>query len=106
MAGLGIYRSRCVNDKARGGTIFRNLLATSVFAWYVAAQERGHQFNAAHTFNTTAGSCGDNRAEDTAYEPYSGSTIMGYRHACGDLGSTDNYFHNATIEQIVNYSNF
>jgi hypothetical protein len=33
---------------------------------------------------------------------------MGYRLACGsadDLASTDTYFHNASLEQIVNFSN-
>ena len=67
----------------------------------------GHQFGASHTFNATSGTCGGQRSASTAYEPVNGSTIMAYRFACApeDLMSTDTYFHNASIEQIVNYTN-
>ena len=98
----------CVNGlKARGVDIFRSVSPSSIYAYYSAAHEIGHQFNAHHTFNTTSGSCGSQRTSSTAYEPYNGSTIMAYRLACSpdDLRSTDTYFHNASIEQIVNFSN-
>ena len=93
--------------KARGVDIFRSVSPTTLYAYYSTAHELGHQFNATHTFNTTSGTCGAQRASSTAYEPYNGSTIMGYRLACSpeDLRSTDTYFHNASIEQIVNFSN-
>jgi hypothetical protein len=67
----------------------------------------GHQFGATHTFNATTGSCGPQRTGSTAYEPGTGSTIMGYRFACGaeDLMSSDTYFHLASLEQIVSYTN-
>jgi hypothetical protein len=104
LAGLNVV---CVNGaKARGVDIFRSLTPTSVFVYYSAAHEMGHQFGASHTFNATSGSCGGQRSSSTAYEPLNGSTIMAYRLACSpeDLASTDTYFHNASIEQIVNYT--
>ncbi|HMG71950.1 MAG TPA: Calx-beta domain-containing protein [Pyrinomonadaceae bacterium] len=79
---------------------------TSVFAYYSAAHEMGHQFGATHTFNATSGTCGAARTASTAYEPVNGSTIMAYRFACApeDMMSTDTYFHSASIEQIVNFT--
>lgn len=99
--------SVCLNgSKARGVDIFRSVSPTSIYAYYSAAHEIGHQFGASHTFNTTSGSCGGQRIPATAYEPFNGSTIMAYRLACSpdDLASTDTYFHNASIEQIVNFT--
>ena len=92
--------------KARGVNIVRNLSPSSTVAYYSAAHEMGHQFNASHTFNATSGTCGGQRASATAYEPGTGSTIMGYRFACApeDLMSADTYFHTASLEQIVNYT--
>ena len=94
------------NLKARGVDIFRSVSPTSVFAYYSAAHEFGHQFGASHTFNATSGTCGAARTAATAYEPVNGSTIMAYRFACApeDLMSGDTYFHNASIEQIVNFT--
>jgi hypothetical protein len=104
VAGLGVV---CVNgSKARGVDIFRSVSPNNLYAYYSAAHEMGHQFGASHTFNATSGSCGGQRSAGTAYEPVNGSTIMAYRLACSpeDLASQDTYFHNASIEQIVNYT--
>jgi len=92
--------------KARGVSIARGLPPSSVIAYYSAAHEMGHQFSASHTFNATSGNCASQRAASTAYEPGTGSTIMGYRFTCApeDLMSADTYFHTASLEQIVNYS--
>lgn len=105
--GLGSFGVVCVDgSKARGVDIFRSVSPTNIFAYYSAAHEFGHQFSARHTFNTTSGTCGGQRSPASAYEPYNGSTIMAYRFACApdDLRSLDTYFHNASIEQIVNFS--
>jgi Metallo-peptidase family M12B Reprolysin-like len=105
--GVASIGSVCVNSsKGRGVDIFRSVSPTSVFAYYSASHEMGHQFGATHTFNANTGSCGSQRTASTAYEPVNGSTIMAYRYACApeDLMSLDTYFHNASIEQIVNYT--
>ncbi len=105
--GRGNFGVVCATGgKARGVDIFRSVFPTSIYAYYSAAHELGHQFNATHTFNTTSDGCSTERAPATAYEPYDGSTIMAYRLTCSpdDLASTDTYFHNASIEQIVNFS--
>jgi hypothetical protein len=92
--------------KGRGVSIIRGLSPSNVISYYNAAHEMGHQFGASHTFNATSGSCGAQRASSTAYEPGTGSTIMGYRFACSpeDLMSSDTYFHNISLEQIVTYT--
>jgi hypothetical protein len=103
-AGIGVV---CVDgSKARGVDIFRSVFPTSLYAYYSTAHEMGHQFSATHTFNATSGTCGGQRTASTAYEPLNGSTIMAYRLACSpeDLNSQDTYFHNASIEQIVNFT--
>ena len=92
--------------KARGVNIVKGLPPSSTVAYYSAAHEMGHQFGASHTFNATSGTCGGQRASATAYEPGTGSTIMGYRFACApeDMMSGDTYFHTASMEQIITYT--
>ncbi|MBC7911850.1 MAG: hypothetical protein H7Y30_15190, partial [Pyrinomonadaceae bacterium] len=103
----GAIGNVCINgSKAGGVTIFRSVTPANVIAYYIVAHEMGHQFGATHTMNGTTPGCGGARTSITAYEPGSGSTIMGYRWNCGaqDIRSADTYFHNANLEQIVNYT--
>ena len=104
LASLGVACRTGV--KGRGVNIVKSLSPSNTVAYYSAAHEMGHQFGASHTFNATSGTCGPQRASATAYEPGTGSTIMGYRFACApeDMMSSDTYFHTASIEQIVNYT--
>jgi len=66
--------------------------------------EMGHQFSASHTFNACNGS--DQIATQGAYEPGSGSTIMGYPGACASdniQNNADDYFHVISILQVRNH---
>jgi uncharacterized protein (TIGR03437 family) len=115
--GQGLLQSVCVNgQKGKGVTILRSTEPSTTSAIWVVAHEMGHKFGALHSFNGTLDDCGPSRQAAGAYEPGSGSTIMGYRGGflpngtywplCGaeELYSTDTYFHAASIEQIVNYT--
>lgn len=115
--GAANYQSVCLGgSKGKAATIYRSTDPTSIAGIWVASHELGHMLGALHTFNGTLNDCGPSRFAEAAYEPGSGSTIMGYRGGvlpdgsyfpvCSteDLFSTDTYFHAKSIEQIVNYA--
>jgi len=72
------------------------------------AHELGHQLGGKHTFNSTTGSCGGgNRTQDSAVEPGSGSTVMGYAglSESNDLQkNSDDYYHTKSIVEILSYT--
>mgnify|MGYP003662818429 CR=1 FL=1 len=99
LAGLGVVGG---GGKGRGASISSNPIGSSFTS--LAAHEFGHQFGAEHTFNSTVGSCSGNRESTNAYEPASGSTLMGYAGICGaDNLQADgsNLFHSASFEEIA-----
>lgn len=71
----------------------------------LVAHEIGHQLGATHTYNGRRGGCvSEHRLEDSAYEPGSGSTIMGYPSVCEDddlQDFSDPYFHAASLAQMA-----
>ncbi|NUM53383.1 MAG: hypothetical protein HUU46_07050 [Candidatus Hydrogenedentes bacterium] len=95
------------NQKARGCSGSPSPTADPIFI-SVVCHELGHQLGATHTFNSTAGGCGNgSRNGPTAFERGSGSTIMSYFGSCGVdnlQGVIDNNnFHSASLEQISGF---
>ncbi len=80
----------------------------NVFDVDYVAHELGHQFGAHHSFNGTTRGC-KSRHADTAYEPGSGSTIMGYSSGtriCDDENvqdQSDPYFHAISLREINSF---
>lgn len=104
--GLAFLSSACGTYKA-GGVTGSNSPSGEAFNIDYVAHEIGHQLGASHTFNGHQLNCSaGNRAADTAVEPGSGSSIMGYAGICGtdNLQSTsDAFFHSVSINQIKTY---
>jgi hypothetical protein len=96
----------CTGSKGRGYTGLTPPTGDRFFVDYFA-HELGHQFAATHTFNGDSGACaGGNRTPSTAFEPGSGTTIMGYAGICGNDNVqtfSDDYFHFASLNQMSNH---
>lgn len=101
--GVAFLRSLCsTNNKARGFTSQSDPVGDPFDIDYVA-HEIGHQFGGNHTQNNTC-----NRAADSAMEPGSASTIMGYAGICAPnlQNNSDPYFHAISQEEMIGHTVF
>ncbi len=88
--------------KAQGATSLSNPVGDPFSVDYVA-HEMGHQWGGHHTFNGTTGGCVF-RDGNHAYEPGSGSTLLGYAGLCGAemlQAHKDDYYHAHTLDQML-----
>jgi len=103
LAGLGVV---CDNNYKADGLTGLDSPVNDAFAIDYVAHEVGHQFGADHTFNGTTSGCDGNRVADSAYEPGSATTIMGYAGICGEQSiqnNSDAYFHSRSYDQMTDY---
>lgn len=105
-SGGSAYLSSACTESKGGGTTGLPSPIGDPFSIDFVSHEMGHQFGATHTFNGTTGNCsGNHRSSITAYEPGSGSTIMSYAGICSPQNiqnNSDDYFHQASLQQIWN----
>lgn len=104
--GVAQLGSVCNNaGKARGVTGLNQPINDPFYVDFVS-HEIGHQYAATHTFNGSTGGCSGNRTGQTAFEPGSGTTIMGYAGICPGQNVqnfSNDYFHIGSINQMVNF---
>ncbi|MES9993713.1 MAG: reprolysin-like metallopeptidase [Candidatus Thiodiazotropha sp.] len=105
--GLASVGSACSIYKAQAYTGSPTPDSDSFYIDFVA-HELGHQLDASHSFNGTTANCsGINRVAESAVEPGSGSTIMGYAGICEEEDlqpNSDATFHALSIQQMNEFT--
>ena len=105
VGGLAYVGEVCDNLKAGGATGIFSPFGDAFDLDYVA-HELGHQLGGTHTFNSICVAV-NQRIQETAVEPGSGSTIMSYAGICqsNNIQSfVDPQFHAVSIAQITSFS--
>lgn len=75
---------------------------------FTVVHELGHLFGAPHSYASNTGTCAGFATATAAFEPGSGSTVMGYAGYTNCNTYTnygENYFHAGSIAQIESYVN-
>ena len=94
--GIGVF----CNDANKGSAYSAVANPSGVSYTNLVAHEMGHQLGANHTFSFRS------EGEGVNMEPGSGTTIMSYAGVAGEDNVTryaDNYYHNISILQGLNY---
>ena len=94
----------CLGGKANGVSCVGQS-NISAFMVDTGAHEVGHQFSGGHSWNNCPGIL-EQKSDNTAFEPGSGSTILSYAGACGSQnikGSNDDYFHVGNLDQFLRF---
>lgn len=99
--GVAGLASVCRNNRKGQGFTAANPPVGDPFAIDYAAHEIGHQFGGNHTQNNNC-----NRVSNSAVEPGSASTIMGYAGICPPnlQSNSDPYFHAVSQEEMLAYT--
>ncbi len=106
IAGLGVVCDNSGTSPRKGAGASRifgppgNSSASGLWA-----HELGHQHGGSHSFNGTGDFCGPARNGATAWEPGSGSTLMGYSVCAPDnlQSDDDNRLHNGSYNEMLAY---
>jgi hypothetical protein len=99
--GVASLASVCRNNRKAQGFTAANPPIGDPLAIDYAAHEIGHQFGGNHTQNNNC-----NRAGNSAVEPGSASTIMGYAGICPPnlQNNSDPYFHAVNLDEMLGYT--
>jgi Metallo-peptidase family M12B Reprolysin-like/FG-GAP-like repeat len=103
IAGVGVACT--AGQKGRGASTMGGGSTTEAIFVTGTTHELAHELGATHSFNSSQSPCGAQRTPSSAWEPGGGSTLMSYS-ICGTENlqpSTNQYFHNGNLEQIVTY---
>ncbi len=101
--GVAFYQSLCDDNTKAGGFTSGSSPVGDPFDVDYVAHEIGHQFGASHTQNNDC-----NRVPQTAMEPGSASTIMGYAGICPPnlQNNSDPYFHAVSQQEMFEHTIF